>query len=116
MTSALALMAATPDRRLACMTDNAKQATRSKRTRDRIAGYMSAFSRELARLMEARGLGVREVARRVPCNPGHISNLRNGKARPSPELAADLDTVLGADGTLAGLAPPATPLLAPHSP
>jgi len=55
--------------------------------------------------MEARGLGVREVARRVPCNPGHISNLRSGKARPSPELAADLDKVLDADGTLAALAP-----------
>lgn len=66
---------------------------------------MSAFGRELARLMEARGLGVRELARSVPCNPGHISNLRNGKARPSPELAADLDKALGADGTLAALAP-----------
>jgi len=87
------------------MADNAKQATRSKRTRDRVARYVSAFGRELARLMEARGLGVREVARRVPCNPGHISNLRSGKAQPSPELAADLDTVLGADGTLAAPAP-----------
>jgi transcriptional regulator with XRE-family HTH domain len=66
---------------------------------------MSAFGRELKRLMEARGLGVREVARHVPCNPGHISNLRSGKARPSPELAADLDKVLGADGTLAALTP-----------
>lgn len=54
--------------------------------------------------MEARGLGVRELARRVPCNPGHISNLRHGKAQPSPELAADLDRALGADGTLAALA------------
>jgi transcriptional regulator with XRE-family HTH domain len=87
------------------MADNAKQATRSKRTRDQVARYMSAFGRDLARLMEARGLGVREVARRVPCNPGHISNLRSGKARPSPELAADLDKVLGADGMLAALAP-----------
>jgi transcriptional regulator with XRE-family HTH domain len=66
---------------------------------------MSAFGREMVRLMEARGLGVRELARSVPCNPGHISNLRNGKARPSPELAADLDKALGADGTLAALAP-----------
>ena len=40
----------------------------------------------------------------MPCNPGHISNLRSGKAQPSPELAADLDKVLGADGTLAALA------------
>ena len=44
---------------------------------------MSDFAAELARLMAARGLGVRELARKVPCNPGHISNLRNGKARPS---------------------------------
>jgi tetratricopeptide (TPR) repeat protein len=87
------------------MADNAKQATRSNRTRDRVTRYMSAFSTELARLMETRSLGVREVARRVPCNPGHISNLRSGKAQPSPELAADLDKVLGADGTLAALAP-----------
>jgi hypothetical protein len=66
------------------MADHAKQATRSKRTRDRVAHYMSAFGRELVRLMEARGLGVREVARRVPCNPGHISNLRSEKAQPIP--------------------------------
>jgi transcriptional regulator with XRE-family HTH domain len=62
---------------------------------------MSDFGRELARLMETRGLGVRELARLVPCNPGHVSNLRSGKARPSFELAADIDRVLGADGRLA---------------
>ena len=44
---------------------------------------MSGFGTELARLMAARGLGVRELARMAPCNPGHISNLRSGKARPS---------------------------------
>ena len=60
---------------------------------------------ELARLMQARGVGVRELARQVPCNPGHISNLRSGKARPSAGLAADLDRALGAGGALAGLAP-----------
>ncbi len=66
---------------------------------------MSAFGTELARLMQARGLGVRELARQVPCNPGHISNLRSGKAQPSAGLAADLDKALGAGGTLAALAP-----------
>jgi transcriptional regulator with XRE-family HTH domain len=66
---------------------------------------MSAFGTELARLMQARGLGVRELARRVPCNPGHISNLRSGKAQPSAGLAADLDKALGAGGALAALAP-----------
>lgn len=67
---------------------------------------MSDFGRELSRLMDARGIGVRELARAVPCNPGHVSNLRSGKARPSPELAADLDERLGAGGRLAALAQP----------
>lgn len=57
---------------------------------------MSDFSTELARLMTARGVGVRELARAVPCNPGHISNLRSGKARPSPELGQALDQALAA--------------------
>lgn len=61
---------------------------------------MSEFGNELARLMLARGVGVRELARQVPCNPGHISNLKNGRARPSPELALALDRALAADGEL----------------
>jgi transcriptional regulator with XRE-family HTH domain len=70
---------------------------------------MSDFGGELARLMTARCLGVRELARMVPCNPGHISNLRSGKARPSPELARTLDDRLDAGGALAALAPEAAP-------
>jgi len=66
---------------------------------------MSDFGTELARLMAARRLGVRELARMVPCNPGHISNLRSGKAHPSRELARILDDRLAADGTLGALAP-----------
>ncbi len=66
---------------------------------------MSDFGRELARLMDARGVGVRELARQVHYNAGHISNLRSGKARPSPELARELDDYLDAGGTLAALAP-----------
>ncbi len=66
---------------------------------------MSEFSEELTRLMEARHIGVRELARKVPCNPGHVSNLRQGRARPSAQLAAQLDDVLNAGGRLAALAP-----------
>lgn len=66
---------------------------------------MSEFGRELARLMTVRGLGVRELARLVPCNPGHISNLRSGRDRASAELAARLDEVLGAGGGLLALTP-----------
>ena len=65
---------------------------------------MSEFGTELARLMQERGTGVRELARLVPCNPGHVSNLRSGKARPSRELAQILDNILGAGGALAALA------------
>jgi transcriptional regulator with XRE-family HTH domain len=65
---------------------------------------MSDFGRELARLMQAHGIGVRELARAAYCNPGHISNLRSGKARPSPQLAETLDRHLGAEGTLTEIA------------
>jgi hypothetical protein len=54
--------------------------------------------------MQARGVGVRELARAAYCNPGHISNLRSGKARPSPQLAQALDRQLGGEGTLTALA------------
>jgi transcriptional regulator with XRE-family HTH domain len=66
---------------------------------------MSDFGTELARLMAARDVGVRELARMVPCNPGHISNLRSGKARPSAELAEALDERLEARGSLCALVP-----------
>jgi hypothetical protein len=66
---------------------------------------MGEFGTELARLMAARGVGVRELARLVPCNPGHVSNLRTGRDRASAELAARLDEVLGAGGELLALVP-----------
>jgi hypothetical protein len=54
--------------------------------------------------MTERGMGVRELARRVPCNPGYLSNVRNGGKRPSPQTAVRLDDLLGAGGRLADLA------------
>jgi transcriptional regulator with XRE-family HTH domain len=72
---------------------------------------MSDFGRELARLMQARGVGVRELARRVPCNPGHISNLRSGNASPSLNLASIIDGILEAGGKLTALADAATPVV-----
>jgi transcriptional regulator with XRE-family HTH domain len=65
---------------------------------------MSNFSTELYRLMTERGLGVRETARRVPCNAGYISNLRSGRKQPSAQTAGRLDVVLNAGGRLAELA------------
>lgn len=65
---------------------------------------VSDFSEALKRLMAQRGVGVRQLAGAVYCNPGHLSNLRSGKARPSPELAAAIDERLQAGGVLVALA------------
>ena len=65
---------------------------------------MSAFGDALARLMTARKTGVRELGRQSHYTSGHISNLRTGAKRPSPECAAELDELLGAGGELAALA------------
>jgi transcriptional regulator with XRE-family HTH domain len=64
---------------------------------------MSDFGSELRRLMQARGIGVRELARRAHYNPGFISNLCQGKKRPSAETAEVLDRVLNGEGRLASL-------------
>jgi hypothetical protein len=61
---------------------------------------MSDFSTELARLMDEQGVGVRQLARDVFVNAGHISNLRSGRARPSDKLAALLDGHLQANNSL----------------
>src|SRR5207244_112897 len=64
---------------------------------------MNDFGPELQRLMQARRLGVRELARQAHYTAGNISNLCNGKKRPSPETAERLDRILRADGRLASL-------------
>jgi hypothetical protein len=61
---------------------------------------MSEFSTELTRLMDEHRTGVRQLARAVYVNAGHVSNLRSGKARPSEKLAAILDEYLKANGVL----------------
>lgn len=65
---------------------------------------MDSFASRLGALMAEQDLGVRAVARQVPCDPGLISRLRRGLGKPSPKIARRLDAVLGADGELAALA------------
>src|SRR5215471_9369173 len=62
------------------------------------------FAGMLRALMDERGLGVRAVARRVPCDPGWVSRLASGQARPSRQIAARLDEVLRAEGRLTAVA------------
>jgi transcriptional regulator with XRE-family HTH domain len=59
-----------------------------------------SFGAELARIMERRGIGVRELARRTDYAAGYISNLRTGTKTPSPMVAEILDSALEADGRL----------------
>jgi transcriptional regulator with XRE-family HTH domain len=59
---------------------------------------------ELRRLLAERGMSLRELARRVPCDPGNLSKIARGLKQPSPELAARFDGVLGSQGLLSALA------------
>ncbi|HEV2252914.1 MAG TPA: helix-turn-helix domain-containing protein [Streptosporangiaceae bacterium] len=65
---------------------------------------MSNFSDLLDRLIREAGIEGRELARQVPVNPGHISNMRQGKKRASLQVAERLDSILGADGRLVAAA------------
>jgi hypothetical protein len=65
---------------------------------------MDGFAGRLAVLMAGRGVGVRALARQVPCNHALISRYLNGRQVPSPGLAARLDALLEAGGELAALA------------
>lgn len=65
---------------------------------------MSAFGDALTRLMTARGLGVHELARMSHYSPGHISNLRSGAKKASPQCAAELGDLLNDGGELTALA------------
>jgi transcriptional regulator with XRE-family HTH domain len=54
--------------------------------------------------MGERDLSLREVARRVPCSAGFLSNIAHGRKGASEQIASRLDDVLNASGELAALA------------
>jgi transcriptional regulator with XRE-family HTH domain len=62
------------------------------------------FGSRLSGLMTERGLGVRALARHMPCDPALISRLASGRQQPSAQIARRLDEVLEAGGALADLA------------
>ncbi|MFE2379749.1 ATP-binding protein [Streptomyces sp. NPDC059398] len=73
------------------------------------------FSRELAALLEERGLSWRKLAQHVGYTAGWLSKIRHGR-RPSEDLARRCDEVLGAGGRLLALAAadPAPAAAPPH--
>jgi transcriptional regulator with XRE-family HTH domain len=62
------------------------------------------FGTLLSGLMAERGLGVRALARHVPCDPALISRLASGRQQPSAQIARRLDEILGAESELSDLA------------
>ncbi|HET9896983.1 MAG TPA: helix-turn-helix transcriptional regulator [Streptosporangiaceae bacterium] len=62
------------------------------------------FGDLLSSLMTERGLGVRALARHVPCDPSLISRLASGQQRPSAQIARRLDEILSANGELSCVA------------
>jgi transcriptional regulator with XRE-family HTH domain len=71
---------------------------------------VSEFGSEVARLLSERGISLRQAARLAHYDVSYLSKVVNGRKPGSPELAAALDKVLDAGGTLVALAEtPAAP-------
>jgi hypothetical protein len=75
--------------------------------------YAMNFAEALTAAMDGRGIGVREMARRVPCDAGYVSQLRHGRKQPAQRIAARLDEILGTGGELAAVAAAADRTAAP---
>ncbi|WP_157601891.1 helix-turn-helix domain-containing protein [Promicromonospora kroppenstedtii] len=59
------------------------------------------FAAALRRLRTERGMSLRDLAKASFIGKSTVSELENGRMRPSADMAAHLDDVLGADGVLA---------------
>lgn len=68
---------------------------------------VEGFGDLLRGLRVARGYGVRELARRVPCSATAVSDLERGRRGVSSSLARRLDELVGAGGELVALLAPA---------
>jgi transcriptional regulator with XRE-family HTH domain len=69
----------------------------------------TSFGERVLALAEARGLSLRELARRVPCDASHLSKVVHGRKRASLRVAARLDDLLEAGGELVALADATAP-------
>lgn len=61
-----------------------------------------SFGQALKRLRGSRS--VRDVAQLANCSKSYVSDLENGKRKPTPRLVASIDRALGARGELVALA------------
>lgn len=62
------------------------------------------FGQRVRAALKARGLGVRAASRAMHMDPSHLSKIIHGKRRPTPAVAAAIDRLCDAGGTLIELA------------
>jgi transcriptional regulator with XRE-family HTH domain len=103
----LCLLARVYDTDVLCLLDLADHESLPQYDRLVLMRRMRAetpFGERVLVLAGARGLSLRELARRVPCEVSRLSRVVHGRERPSLLVAARLDDVLEAGGELAALA------------
>ncbi|TDD86713.1 helix-turn-helix domain-containing protein [Actinomadura rubrisoli] len=66
---------------------------------------MTTFGEKLCELLDERKISQRKLAQLVPCDTGHLSRIVRDLKRPSAQMAARIDEILGADGSLAAVLP-----------
>jgi transcriptional regulator with XRE-family HTH domain len=115
----LCLLAVIYDTDVLCLLDLADHESLPQQDRLVLTRRLRAeapFGERVLALAEPRGLSVRELARRVPCDASDLSKVVHGRKRPSMRVAARLDDLLEAAGELVALAeaPEAAPGDAPE--
>jgi transcriptional regulator with XRE-family HTH domain len=103
----LCLLACVYDTDVLCLWDLADHESLPQQDRLVLTRRLRAeapFGERVLALAEPRGLSLRELARRVPCDASHLSRVVSGRKRPSLRVAARLDDVLEAAGELVALA------------
>ena len=103
----LCLLAVIYDTDVLCLLDLADHESLPQQDRLVLTRRLRAeapFGERVLALAEPRGLSVRELARRVPCDASDLSKVVHGRKRPSMRVAARLDDLLEAAGELVALA------------
>ena len=103
----LCLLAAVYDTDVLCLLDLADHESLPQADRLVLLRRLRAdapFGERVLAMAEPRGLSVRGLARRVPCDASYLSKVVHGNERPSLRVAARLDDLLEAAGELVALA------------
>jgi transcriptional regulator with XRE-family HTH domain len=103
----LCLLAAVYDTDVLCLLDLADHEGLPQQDRLVLTRRLRAeapFGERVLALAEPRGLSLRELARRVPCDASHLSKVVHGRKPASLRVAARLDDLLEAAGELVALA------------